>query len=127
MATTFYKDIDFSFEATTTGDFLAIENLDSIKVSLYNILNINDNENFLAEGFGHNLRDLLLEPMDDITTLSIENLIESEAKLDERISETIDVVVTPNLDTMEYDISVKTFLNNIIDPQEIDLVLKKTR
>lgn len=122
-----YKDIDLSFDKTQTGDFPVVTDLNSIRVSLYNTLFIRDNENFFEDDFGYSIEDFLFEFGDFETNLALQSMIENAVENDDRIRELEDLEINFNETTQEYTISLKLKLQNIVEPQEIDLILKKTR
>ena len=125
--TEYYKDIDLSFNKTTTGDIPSVINMNSVKVSLYNTLFIGNNENFFEDDFGYALRDILFEHADDITLLTLTNVIENAAENDPRIREVEDININFNEATKEYIITIRVKIMNLLEPQDVELILKKTR
>lgn len=122
-----YKDIDLSLEKQDNGDIPIITDIDSIKASIFNQLFIGDKENFFEDGFGYSIKGLLQEPGDDITSTAIEAIFENLLQNDDRISSISEINITFDYKNLEYTVNIKVKLENVIEPQEINLILKKTR
>jgi hypothetical protein len=127
MAKEYYNDIDISLEKTSTGDTAKLINMNAVKASIYNSLFVRDNENFLEEDFGYSIQDILMEIGDEETTFIVEDLIRSAFENDERIGEIDDININFKPESNEYVCTVRAKLINSIEPQDVELILKKTR
>lgn len=127
MAVEYYKDIDLSFDKTSTGDFPKLVNINAIRASIYNQLFIRDRENYLEDNFGFSIQDLLLNFGDDYTILALESIINNVLVNDNRIGEVDDINITFIPESNEIVCTMRVKLANTIEPEDIELILKKTR
>ena len=90
-----------------TFDLIANKNENAIARSIRNlILTVPGERPFNAE-LGSQVSRLLFEPIDDITTAALREQIENTINNFEPRVELREVVVQPNIDSYEYDISIR--------------------
>lgn len=125
MSTVYYKDIDLSFEKTSTGDFSALTNLNAIKQDIYNTLFIAESENFFEQEFGEGIQDYLFDFNDAISLSSIYDLVKRTIDNDTRVTALEDLYLDPQ--GSELIINIKMKMVNVIETQEVSLIFKKLR
>ena len=77
---------------------------------------------------GSRVSELLFEPMDNITSITLKEEIEDTIKNFEPRVKLEEVQVTPDFDENQYDIIIKYIIIGIdVDPQQLSFVLVPTR
>lgn len=123
-----YTDIDFSFLAHPfTGDLRKKTDLDAIKQSLKNILYTFFGERPFQPEFGSHVWNLLFEPFDGITKVSLEEEITNAILNFEPRITPIEVNVTDNSDNNEIAITVSYNVNNLTDIETLNMIIKRRR
>lgn len=101
-----YSDISSKLEQTT-GDVKIIYGEDALAQSIKNILGISIGERYKLPEFGSNMRELLFEPISDLTALSIEVMIRDVIeRWEDRIS-IRNVTTTPIYEENVYEIGIE--------------------
>ena len=73
-----YQDLDFDFTANPiTGDVGKVKDATSVKRGISNILMTENNERLFQPEVGSGLKNLLFEPMTDLTTQLLEDEVRS--------------------------------------------------
>ena len=123
-----YKDISADFDANAiTGDLDPVKDAISVKRGITNILLTSMFERLFQPELGSNLKDVLFEPIDEITTARIEREVRSAIDAWEKRAEVLNVFVDPDEDYNRYKVSV-TFrpLNTLVEEQ-VEVYLKRER
>ena len=123
-----YKDISADFDANpVTGDINAVKDAISVKRGITNILLTSMFERLFQPELGSNLKDVLFEPIDEITTARIEREVRSAIDAWEKRAEVLHVFVDPDEEYNRYKVSV-TFrpLNSVVE-ERVEVYLKQER
>jgi phage baseplate assembly protein W len=124
-----FKDISMSFQANPLNyDLIHLKNETAIARSIRNLVLTYPGERFfnpdLGSGVGRSLFDLL----DEITASSIKDQIESTINLYEPRVNLIEVVVAPNYDDNEFNVTINYRIVGIDVPaQQLSFALQPTR
>ena len=123
-----YSDIDLSFKTNpVTGDIRKKINLEAVKQSLKTVLFMNRGEKPFQPEIHGGLNDLLFEPLDEVTTGVLEDQIKTViANYEPRIS-VIDLKVVGEPDEHSLEVSLTFSMVNVIEPQTINIILKRIR
>ena len=124
-----FKDISMSFKVSPlTYDLIANKNETAIARSIRNLILTFPGERPFNPELGSQVSRLLFQPMDDITTVSIREQIENTINNFEPRVRLRQVVVQPNFDAGEYDISIRYDIVGIeATPQQLSFALQQTR
>jgi len=112
-----YRDISADFDANAiTGDIDPVKDAISVKRGITNILLTSMFERLFQPELGSNLKDVLFEPIDEITTARIEREVRSAIDAWEKRAEVLHVFVDPDEEYNRYKVSV-TFrpLNSVVE------------
>ena len=123
-----YKDISADFDANAiTGDLDPVKDAISVKRGITNILLTSMFERLFQPELGSNLKDVLFEPIDEITTARIEREVRAAIDAWEKRAEVLNVFVDPDEDYNRYKVSV-TFrpLNTVVEEQ-VEVFLARER
>ena len=123
-----YKDVDFSVEAhPETGDVLKKIDNNAVKQSVTALINTAFGERPFNPDLGSSLRALLFEPIDYITSRTIQKSIEyTLANFEPRIA--LDsVAVEPDEDTNSYEVSIYFSVVGINQPTSMSITLERLR
>ena len=124
-----FKDISMSFETNPLNDdLIALKNSSAIARSIRNIVFTQPGEKFFNPEFGSRVSESLFEIVDQVSTIAIRDEIRSSIINYEPRVKLLDVVVIPNVDDNEMNVTVKYKIIGIdIPPQQLDFVLLPTR
>jgi len=124
-----FKDISMSFETNPlNNDLIALKNSSAIARSIRNIVFTQPGEKFFNPEFGSRVSESLFEIVDEVSTIAIRDEIRSSIINYEPRVNLLDVLVNPNPDENEMNVSVKYEIVGIdIPPQQLDFVLLPTR
>ena len=123
-----YKDISADFDANAiTGDIDPVKDAISVKRGITNVLLTSMFESLMQPELGSNLKDVLFEPIDEITTARIEREVRSAIDAWEKRAEVINVFVDPDEDYNRYKVSV-TFrpINSVVE-ELVEVFLARER
>lgn len=124
----YYRDFVASMDMSAgSNDITAVENVDSVKTSIRNIVLTNRGERFFNSEFGCDVRQMLFENIDSGTESAIKSLIELAITNFEPRAKLIDVVVSGQQDINAYTITVVFSTINSPEPQVLDLILTRVR
>ena len=111
-----------------SGDLIGLKNENAIARSVRNIILTNPGEKIFDPNFGSNVSNILFETVDDITAVSIQDEIENSLKNYEPRVEIIDVIVDPDYDNNQFDVTISYQIVGIdIPPSQIEFALLPSR
>jgi len=124
-----FKDVSMSFQANPlNNDLIVLKNQTAIARSIRNIVLTSPGEKFFNPDFGSNVSKLLFDNLDDLTALSIRDEIENSIRNYEPRVQLIDVVVVPEYDNNEFNVTVVYRIIGIDVPaQQLEFVLLPSR
>ena len=124
-----FKDISMSFETNPLNeDLIALKNSSAIARSIRNIVFTQPGEKFFNPEFGSRVSESLFEIVDEVSTIAIRDEIRSSIINYEPRVNLLDVIVNPNPDENEMDVTITYEIVGIdIPPQQLDFVLLPTR
>ena len=124
-----FKDISMSFETNPLNDdLIALKNSSAIARSIRNIVFTQPGEKFFNPEFGSRVSESLFEIVDEVSSIAIRDEIRGSIINYEPRVKLLDVVVIPNVDDNEMNVTVKYRIIGIdIPPQQLDFVLLPTR
>tara|TARA_B100000242_G_scaffold248210_1_gene189212 strand:+ start:247 stop:648 length:402 start_codon:yes stop_codon:yes gene_type:complete len=123
-----FKDISMSFETNPLNeDLIALKNSSAIARSIRNIVFTQPGEKFFNPEFGSRVSESLFEIVDEVSTIAIRDEIRSSIINYEPRVNLLDVIVNPNPDDNEMDVTITYEIVGIdIPPQQLDFVLLPT-
>ena len=123
-----FKDISMSFETNPLNeDLIALKNSSAIARSIRNIVLTQPGEKFFNPEFGSRVSESLFEVVDEVSTIAIRDEIRSSIINYEPRVNLLDVLVNPNPDENEMNVTIKYEIVGIdIPPQQLDFVLLPT-
>lgn len=126
--TNVYKDFDLSFSFNPlTGDLGTKTDVNAINQSVKNLINTNFYERPFKPEMGSNIRAILFEPADVITTLDLkQSITEVITNYEPRVT-LQDVIVQDQPDRNAYSISIVYRINGQNSVAQYDTVLKRLR
>jgi len=111
-----------------TFDLIANKNETAIARSIRNLILTVPGERPFNPDLGSQVSRLLFEPLDNITTESLKEQIENTINNFEPRVKLLQVIVQPNYDRGEYDISIRYSIVGIeATPQQLSFALQQTR
>ena len=123
-----YKDISADFDANAiTGDIDPVKDAISVKRGITNILLTSMFERLFQPELGSNLKDVLFEPIDEITTARIEREVRSAIDAWEKRAEVLNVFVDPDEDYNRYKVSVTFRPINAVVEEQVEVFLARER
>ena len=124
-----FKDISMSFETNPLNDdLIALKNSSAIARTIRNIVFTQPGEKFFNPEFGSRVSESLFEIVDEVSTIAIRDEIRSSIINYEPRVNLLDVLVNPNPDENEMNVTIKYEIVGIdIPPQQLDFVLLPTR
>ena len=123
-----YKDISADFDANAiTGDIDPVKDAISVKRGITNILLTSMFERLMQPELGSNLKDVLFEPIDEITTARIEREVRSAIDAWEKRAEVLNVFVDPDEDYNRYKVSVTFRPLNAVVEEQVEVFLARER
>ena len=123
-----FKDISMSFETNPLNDdLIALKNSSAIARSIRNIVFTQPGEKFFNPEFCSRVSESLFEIVDQVSTIAIRDEIRSSIINYEPRVNLLDVLVNPNPDENEMNVTIKYEIVGIdIPPQQLDFVLLPT-
>ena len=124
-----FKDISMSFQTNPLNDdLIALKNSSAIARSIRNIVFTQPGEKFFNPDFGSRISESLFENIDDASADVIRDEIRSSIRNFEPRVNLLSVIVRPNFDFNEMNVTIKYEIIGIdIPPQQLDFVLLPTR
>ena len=123
-----FSDLDLDFSAhPVTKDVVKKLNDNAIAGSIRNLLLTSHYERLFNPELGSNLKKMLFEPIDNITTSIIQGMILQTIQNYEPRVTIQDVIATPDYDNDRYDIKIVFFVNNTLEPSVVSFFLERVR
>lgn len=123
-----FSDLDLNFSAhPVTKDVVKKLNDNAIAGSIRNLLLTSHYERLFNPELGSNLKKVLFEPIDNITTSIIQGMILQTIKNYEPRVIIQDVVASPDYDNDRYNIKIVFFINNTLEPITVSFFLERVR
>ena len=124
-----FKDISAIFEVNPLNDdLIVLKNANAIARSIRNLIFTNRGDKPFNPFLGSRVNQMLFDPMDQISSVSLKSEIERTINSFEPRVNLDKVTVTPNYDENQYDIVIKYQIIGIdIDAQQLSSALELTR
>jgi phage baseplate assembly protein W len=124
-----FKDLSMSFQVNPLNyDLIVIKNETAIARSIRNLVITLPGERFFNQNLGSKVSRSLFDNIDDISASIIKDEIENTINNYEPRVDLIDVVVSPNYDNNEFNVTVNYYIVGIdVLPQQLSFALQPTR
>jgi phage baseplate assembly protein W len=124
-----FRDISMSFQVNPLNyDLIALRNESAISRSIRNLVFTQPGEKFFNENFGSRISRSLFENIDEISASIIKDEITNTINNYEPRVELIDVVIDPNFDNNEFNVTISYRIVGIDAlPQQLSFALQPTR
>ena len=123
-----YQDLDFDFTPNPiTGDVAKVKNVTSVKRGISNILMTENSERLFQPEVGSGLKNLLFEPMTDLTTQLLEDEVRSAIDAWENRAQIISIEVFPEEEYNRYRVAVIFRIVNDPKEQQTEVLLSRER
>lgn len=124
-----FKDLSMSFQVNPLNyDLIALKNESAIARSVRNLVLTQPGERFFNENLGSAISASLFENMDDMSASVIRDEIRSTISNYEPRVQLIDVIVSPNYDNNEFNVTIQYKIIGIdVLPQQLSFALSPTR
>jgi phage baseplate assembly protein W len=124
-----FKDISAVFEVNPLNDdLIVLKNSNAIARSIRNLIFTNRGDKPFNPFLGSRVNQMLFDPMDQISSVSLRSEIERTINSFEPRVNLNKVTVTPNYDENQYDIVIKYQIIGIdVDTQQLSFALELTR
>jgi len=108
-------------------DIVSLKDDAAIKNAVKNLIQTNSFERPFQPGLGANLKGLLFEPMDSITTINLKESITDVLLIHEPRIELLDVDVKPQFDDNAYLVVVNYLIKEFDRQQQVEIILRRLR
>ena len=123
-----YKDLNLDFQQNTaTKDIQKMLDVESVKRSVRNLINLNHYEKPFHPEVGSNLRALLFENITPQISHFIGKQLEMLIKNYEPRCRLVEVSNRPNLDWNGYSVSISFYVVNHPEPVQVETFLERLR
>ena len=123
-----YKDLNLDFQQNSaTKDIQKIENVESVKRSVRNLINLNYYEKPFHPEIGSNLRGLLFENITAQISHYMGKRVELLIRNYEPRCKMVEVVNRPDVERNGYSVSVSFYVVNTPDPIQVETFLERLR
>ena len=124
-----FKDLSMTFQVNPINyDLIALKNETAIARSIRNLVFTYPGERFFNENLGSKVSRSLFENIDEISASVIKDEIENTINNYEPRVSLIDVVVSPNYDNAEFNVTINYRIVGIdVLPQQLSFALQPTR
>ena len=123
-----YKDLNLDFQQNTaTKDIQKMLDVESVKRSVRNLINLNHYEKPFHPEVGSNLRALLFENITPQISHFIGKQIELLIRNYEPRCRLVQVANMPNLDRNGYSVSISFYVINHPEPVQVETFLERLR
>ena len=123
-----YKDLNLDFQQNTaTKDIQKMLDVESVKRSVRNLINLNHYEKPFHPEIGSNLRGMLFEIISPQMTHFIGKQIELLIKNYEPRCKLVEVKNKPNLERNGYSVSISFYVVNHSQPVQVETILERLR
>ena len=123
-----YKDLnlDFSFNSATK-DIQRITDVEAVKRSVRNLINLNHYEKPFHPEIGSNLRAMLFELMTPQMNHAISKQIQKLIINYEPRARLVQVATIPNFDRNAYNVKISFYVVNVPEPVTVESFLERLR
>ena len=123
-----YKDLNLDFQQNTaTKDIQKIEDVESVKRSVRNLVSLNYYEKPFHPEIGSNIRCLLFEQITPQISHYIGKQLELLIRNYEPRCRLVNVANMPDLDKNGYSVSVSYYVVNVSNPVTVETFLERLR
>ena len=124
-----FKDLSMSFQVNPINyDLIALKNESAIARSIRNLVLTYPGERFFNENLGSKVSRSLFENIDEISASVIKDEIENTINNYEPRVNLIDVIIEPNYDNAEFNVTINYRIVGIdVLPQQLSFALQPTR
>jgi phage baseplate assembly protein W len=124
-----FKDLSMTFQANPINyDLIALKNETAIARSIRNLVLTYPGERFFNENLGSKVSRSLFENIDEMSASIVKDEIETTIQNYEPRVDLIDVIVVPNYDNNEFNVTVNYKIIGInVLPQQLSFALQPTR
>jgi phage baseplate assembly protein W len=124
-----FKDLSMTFQVNPVNyDLIALKNETAIARSVRNLVFTYPGEKFFNEDLGSKVSRSLFENMDEISASIIKDEIENTIRNYEPRVNLIEVIVSPNYDNNEFNVTINYRIVGIDAlPQQLSFALQPTR
>lgn len=123
-----YSDLDLSLTLHPDfHDIIPLVDIDAVKNSVRNLILTNFYERPFQPELGSNLRALLFEPADRITTAVLRNRIRRVLKLYEPRVDSVTIQVKDDADRNRYDVTLGFRVISVDEQTNVNLYLERIR
>ena len=123
-----YKDIDMSFTINPISKDIGRKfDVQAVKQALRNLFLYQRGEKKFDPNFGSGIRELLFEPVDDISASILEKEIQFMINNYEKRVRVDNVVVVASPDTNDYEVRIDFHVIGIREPQVYTTMLERLR
>ena len=127
-STKIYKDLNLDFSQNiATKDIQKVLDIESVKRSVRNLINLNHYEKPFHPEIGSNLRGLLFENITPQISHYIGKQIELLIRNYEPRCRLVEVVNKPNLQKNGYSVSISFYVINTPNPVQVETFLERLR
>jgi phage baseplate assembly protein W len=124
-----FKDLSMSFQVNPLNyDLIALKNESAIARSVRNLVLTYPGERFFNQNLGSRVSRSLFENIDEISSSIIKDEIENTIQNYEPRVNLIEVIVSPNYDNNEFNVTINYRIVGIdVLPQQLSFALQPTR
>ena len=123
-----YKDLNLDFQQNTaTKDIQKITDVESVKRSVRNLINLNHYEKPFHPEIGSNLRGMLFENITPQMSHAISKEIDLLIRNYEPRCRLVQVSTMPDLDRNAYSVTISFYVVNIPEPVVVESFLERLR
>lgn len=123
-----FSDLDFDFiPHPVSKDIQPLRDRESVKRAFRNLIFTGIDERPFSSGLGSNIRQLLFEPMNPMTQLSLEIAIRDIVRLKEKRVKIIELKVSMNEDANGFDVYILFAIDNLSEVIPATFFLERLR
>ena len=124
-----FLDLSASFKNNPlSNDLIGLKNENAIARSVRNLILTTQGERPFQPVLGSNVNNLLFDNMDKLTAATLKDEIKNTIENYEPRVELEDIIVDPNFDNNEFNVTIQYYIVGIDVPeQELSFVLESTR
>jgi len=123
-----YRDLDFDFISNpVTGDVATVGDINSVKRGISDVLLTENRERLFNPELGSGVKNLLFEPMTDLTIERLENEITAAITAWEDRAQLLEIGIKSEPEYNRYRVAVIFRLVNQIEDQTLELFLTRER
>ena len=123
-----FKDLNLDFQQNSaTKDITKITDVEAVKRSVRNLINLNHYEKPFHPEIGSNLRAMLFETISPQITHSITKQIENLLKNFEPRARVIQVNTQPQFDRNSYRVSISFYVVKLPEPVQVESFFERLR